>query len=87
MAGHTPGPWVVDGEWVATISDDANICEVSSVDDDAEQDANAHLISAAPDYHAAAELVFAQDLTGETVLIDKAAWDALMAAHQKATGR
>jgi len=53
----------------------------------AQAEADAILISAAPDYHAAAEQVFAQDLTGETVLISRAAWDALTAAHAKAEGR
>jgi hypothetical protein len=52
---HTPGPWVVEGDWVTDVATDGNICEVSmpSSEDEAEQAANAHLIAAAPDLLAA----------------------------------
>lgn len=59
MSAHTPGPWKVggDGEWVTGPDRSAPvICDLVPRDDKqlgAEDDANARLIAAAPDYHAA----------------------------------
>ncbi len=99
-AQHTPGPWVV--EYKATRRRDAVmacgeqwICTVgqSTIPTPEMAQANARLIAAAPDYHAATELVrtsaetLGTDMTyPERVTISVEAYDALTAAHAKAEG-
>ena len=58
VAGHTPGPWHINPEYdtmISTVSGDADIAEVDGWPMDlwAEQEANKHLIAAAPDLLAA----------------------------------
>ena len=88
---HTPGPWTTDGPEVVSKKPPAIIAEIcyigEKVAEVAEREANARLISAAPDLLAALKLCAAV-CSGETMhkngLI--AALEAARAAIAKATG-
>jgi hypothetical protein len=91
MSGHTPGPWVIEGD-VAALPDDIGVGIVNRKHDGDDWDvamvhssaANARLIAAAPDLLAALK-----------ALLDKAdlndwnqeAYEAAEAAIAKAEGR
>ena len=72
MSAHTPGPWQVtgefdrfhNGEWIRPLDAEgrpkselvAVVCDFNRYDRDAEREANARLIAAAPDLVDAAQL-------------------------------
>lgn len=97
-AASTPGPWkVVEpfddyDEWRVGLDDNdpgvAVVAVVEAPDGDKEQ-ANAHLIAAAPDYHAGMrEALTPNDgYNCEYVTVPVKAWRMLIAAHRKAEGR
>lgn len=86
MLKHTPGPWAVNSEHLTVLAEDSGyVCKVAGPGpNDPESLANAHLIAAAPELLAAAELAL-------TAVADPADWNfkarpALMAAIAKAKG-
>lgn len=99
---HTPAPWdirraklPVDGAFDHAVSANGEVIAEafgrSSVSHYHDSEANARLIAAAPDYWDAAEQLStdASELDGDDagyVAVTKSAYDALMAAHQKAKG-
>lgn len=86
---HTPGPWFVKGQFIGPrLSEDSGIqlkvARVAGDETDAEADANAHLIAAAPDLlEALVEAAeFIQPFNRAEDLLDR-----IDAAIAKATGR
>ncbi len=85
LIGHTPGPWSFDGPAHNVIvwgpEADQRVCFMTS---DGAAEANARLISAAPDLLAALQYVW--DAYGFDPSIDSAIWQTVLAARAKATG-
>lgn len=94
---HTPGPWTTDGYSIGIAK--GTIAQMYRPGDatgrgltQGEQEANAHLIAAAPDLLAAAEairaFVVAADRSerGDPCAIPEEMLRALLDAHQKAQG-
>lgn len=84
---HTPGPWAVSdvGE-VVVCATGRTLCDVysSPADDDAQADADARLIAAAPDLLAACEAVAATTWSRNTATI---IGEQVRAAIAKAKGK
>ncbi len=97
QAQHTPGPWKADGteiynqdgNLVAGVAQQMFVSETRESDESIER-ANARLIAAAPDYHAAVEAMFDGAISSaadKRMAVTFDAWNALMAAHIKAEGK
>lgn len=75
MSGHTPGPWVIDGDQIITAEAGIPICVLHMEDEVewggpdliAEVEANARLIAAAPDLLAALKRLAAMLVTREDI--------------------
>lgn len=97
QATHTPGPWVVDwvvdGAFQISGTADGDTVVIASraplQKRHFEFADNAHLIAAAPDYHAGVrEALQPNDgYNCEYVSIPVKAWRMILAAHAKAEGR
>jgi hypothetical protein len=93
MSGHTPGPWVIEGD-VAALPDDIGVGIVNRKHDGDDWDvamvhssaANARLIAAAPDLLAALKLIVEADGEKSLAQIVAAMPDA-RAAIAKAEGK
>jgi hypothetical protein len=100
---HTPGPWVIGRanygvlkktDAIGVIADGDHGYTICDVFGDVEElaphmRANAHLIAAAPDYHAAVSEALTRNdgYNCEYVSIPVKAWRMILAAHAKAEGR
>lgn len=99
MSGFTPGPWIVDRSRIGDAVTEQIVVRAPTkvyVTTDVVAvingpKANGDLISAVTDYHAAVELMLAdedeRDRHSGYVSITQEAYDALLAAHMKAEGR